>query len=301
MSESLFDLGLLQTLVWAAQTGSFKEAAKRAGRTQSAVSLQMNRLEEMTGTAAFERSGRGITLTASGAILAAYARRMLALNDEAMQAVSGIGVRGTVRLGLLQDFSEAVLPGVLATFSHAHPSVEIDVQVERSVDLLQGIRTRRLDLALLFSRGKLDLSSTRIGRVPMKWVVCPGFRFHPQESLRMVLFEAPCLFRETAALLLGQKRWKQTFSSSSLASTWAAVGAGLGISLRTELGIPDHLETLSRLPGTGRLPMVDIVLLQSRTTPVVSRLKDCLLQRANLLGGLRQGEGRNVSAGRREL
>ena len=141
----------------------------------------------------------------------------------------------------------------------------------------QGIRTGRLDLALLFSREKLDIPSTRIGRLPMKWVVYPGFR--PEESVRMVLFAAPCLFRDTAAALLGQKEWKQTFSSSSLAGTWAAVEAGLGITLRTELGIPDHLETLSRLPGTGRLPMVDIVLLQSRTTPVVSRLKDCLVQR----------------------
>src|ERR1700730_13789362 len=176
MIERLFDLDLLRTLVWAAQTGSFKEAAKRVGRTQSAVSLQMNRLEELMGAAAFERSGRGIALTAPGAILVGYARRMLALNDEAMQAVSGMGVEGTVRLGLLQDFSETVLPGVLATFSQAHPSVEIDVQVERSFDLLQGIRTQRLDLALLFSRDKLDVSSMRIGKLPMKWVVYPGFR-----------------------------------------------------------------------------------------------------------------------------
>jgi DNA-binding transcriptional LysR family regulator len=279
MIERLFDLDLLRTLVWAAQTGSFKEAAERVGRTQSAVSLQMNRLEEMTGVAAFERRGRGITLTASGEILVGYARRMLALNDEAMQAVSGTAVRGTVRLGLLQDFAETILPGVLATFSRAHPSVEIDIQVERSIDLIRGIRTRRLDLALLFARESIDLASTRVGSLPMKWVVYPGFL--PEEPLRMVLFAAPCLFRETASSLLKGKPWKQTFSSSSLAGTWAAVQAGLGISLRTPLGIPDHLETLSRLPGTGRLPTVDIILLQSRTTPVVTRLKDCLLQRVN--------------------
>ena len=279
MIERLFDLDLLRTLVWAAQTGSFKEAAERVGRTQSAVSLQMNRREEMTGVAAFERRGRGITLTSSGEILVGYARRMLALNDEAMQAVSGTAVRGTVRLGLLQDFAETILPGVLATFSRAHPSVEIDIQVERSLDLIRGIRTRRLDLALLFARESIDLASTRIGSLPMQWVVYPGFL--PEEPLRMVLFAAPCLFRETATSLLREKPWKQTFSSSSLAGTWAAVKAGLGISLRTPLGVPDHLETLSRLPGTGRLPTVDIVLLQSRTTPVVTRLKDCLLQRVN--------------------
>src|ERR1700686_407811 len=203
MNEPLFDLDLLRTLLWAAQTGSFKEAATRVGRTQSAVSLQMNRLEEMIGVAPFERNGRGTTLTASGAILVEYARRLLALNDEAMLAVAGSGVRGPVRLGLLQDFAETVLPGVLAAFSRAHPSVEIDVQVERSVDLIQGIRTRRLDLALLFSREKIDIPSTRIGRLPMKWVVYPGFR--PEESVRMVLFAAPCLFRETAATLLDQK------------------------------------------------------------------------------------------------
>ena len=279
MIERLFDLDLLRTLVWVAQTGSFKEAAERVGRTQSAVSLQMNRLEEMIGVAAFERRGRGITLTASGEILVGYARRMLALNDEAMQAVSGTAVQGTVRLGLLQDFAETILPGVLATFSRAHPSVEIDIQVERSIDLIRGIRTRRLDLALLFARESIDLASTRIGSLPMRWVVYPGFL--PEEPLRMVLFAAPCLFRETATSLLREKPWKQTFSSSSLAGTWAAVKAGLGISLRTPLGVPDHLETLSRLPGTGRLPMVDIVLLQGRTTPVVTRLKDCLLQRVN--------------------
>ena len=238
MTESLFDLDAC--VRWSGSaTGSFKEAAARVGRTQSAVSLQMNRLEELTGVAAFERSGRGTMLTAPGAILVGYARRMLALNDEAMQAVSGTGVRGTVRLGLLQDFAETVLPGVLATFSGAHPSVEIDVRVERSVDLIQGIRTGQLDLALLFSRGKPELSSTRVGRLPMKWVVYPGFRL--EASLRMVLFAAPCIFRETAATLLGQRQWKQTFSSSSLAGTWAAVEAGLGISLRTELGIPQEI------------------------------------------------------------
>src|ERR1700730_14937296 len=197
MIERLFDLDLLRTLVWVAQTGSFKEAAERVGRTQSAVSLQMNRLEEMIGLAAFERRGRGITLTASGEILVGYARRMLALNDEAMQAVSGTAVRGTVRLGLLQDFAETILPGVLATFSRAHPAVEVDVQVERSVEFQQGIRTRRLALAVLFSRGPVANSSTRIGKLPMRWVVYPGFR--AKEPFRMVLFSAPCLFRETAA------------------------------------------------------------------------------------------------------
>src|ERR1700722_4081786 len=115
MREPLFDLDLLRTLLWAAQTGSFKEAALRVGRTQSAVSLQMNRLAEMVGGAPFEGSGQGITLTTAGSILVDYARRMLALNDEAMLAVAGSGVRGSVRLGLLQDFAETVLPGVLAS------------------------------------------------------------------------------------------------------------------------------------------------------------------------------------------
>jgi DNA-binding transcriptional LysR family regulator len=284
MGEPLFDLELLRTLVWAAQTGSFKEAAERVGRTQSAVSLQMSRLEEMVGLAVFERNGRGIALTATGAILVGYARRLLTLNDEALQAISATGVQGAVQLGLLQDFAETVLPGVLATFSRAHPSVEVGVQVERSVDLLEGIRTRRLDLALLFSRGKPPVSSTKIGRLPMKWIVYPGFE--PEETLKMVLFAAPCLFRETATDLLRQKHWKQTFSSASLAGTWAAVEAGLGISLRTELGTPDHLETLTQLPGTRRLPMVDIVLLQSRTTPVIARLKECLLQTVSFAAGL---------------
>lgn len=286
MPEPLFDLEILRTLVWAAQTGSFKQAAERVGRTQSAVSLQMNRLEELIGAPAFERSGRGITLTTAGLVLVGYARRLLALNDEALLAVSGSEVKGIVRLGLLQDFAETVLPGVLATFSRAHPSVEIEVHVERSVDLLEGIRTRRLDLALLFTSEKQGLAATRIGTLPMKWVVYPGFKAH--ETLKLVLFAPPCLFRETASTLLGSKEWKQTFSSSSLAGTWAAVEAGLGISLRTDLGIPNHLQTLSHLPGTKRLPNVDIVLMESRQTPVVTRLKESLLQRSSLWGEMKR-------------
>src|ERR1700736_3882824 len=156
MNENVLDLDLLRTFVCAVQTGSFKEAAAIVGRTQSAISLQMGRLESVVGTPIFERDGRGIALTPPGRVLVEYARRMLDLSHEAIQAASGMGVRGQVSLGLMQDFAETVLPSVLATFSRAHPSIEINVQVERSSELLKGLRNNSLDLALIFSNDDFD-------------------------------------------------------------------------------------------------------------------------------------------------
>jgi DNA-binding transcriptional LysR family regulator len=280
MQNSTLDLDLLRTLVYAVQSGSFKQAASIVGRTQSAVSLQMNRLESSVGVPVFERAGKGMSLTASGAVLFDYARRMLELNDEAIQAASGMSVRGRVSLGLQQDFAETVLPSVLATFSRAHRSVEIDVQVERSSDLLKGLRSKRLDLVLMFWMGEIqeEFSATVIGKRPMKWIVHPNFE--TEETLRLVLFAPPCAFRDVATRILERKSWKQTFSSASLSGTWAAVEAGLGISIRTDLGIPANLQMLEKLPGTKRLPSVKLILLEGRTpvTVVTTRLKDALIQ-----------------------
>jgi DNA-binding transcriptional LysR family regulator len=282
VSDKVLDLDLLRTLLCAVRTGSFKEAAAIVGRTQSAISLQMSRLESIVGVPIFERDGRGVTLTPPGRVLVDYARQMLDLSQEAIQAASGMGVHGKVSLGLMQDFAETVLPSVLATFSRAHPSIEINVQVERSSELVKGLRNKSLDLALIFSQDDLaledDCSRTVIGKRALKWITARDFQM--EEPIRLVLFAPPCLFRQVATQTLEHKMWKQTFSSTSLAGTWAAVEAGLGISIRTDLGIPRTLETRALLPGTKRLPSVNLLLLESEaaSTPVTNRLKEVLIQ-----------------------
>lgn len=144
------------------------------------------------------------------------------------------------------------------------------------------MRQHRLDLALLFSRrgDLIELPSTRVGSVPMVWVMKKDAPL--RGSLNLVLFEPPCVFREVATEILAKanRSWRQVFVSPSLAGTWAAVELGLGLSLRTRIGLPGNLTTQPRLPGTRRLPLVDITVLQHplAATSVVSRLRDLLVQ-----------------------
>jgi DNA-binding transcriptional LysR family regulator len=278
MNLPLFDLDLLRTLTFAHDQGSFRDAARSVGRTQSAVSLQMRRLEDLAGIKLFEKAGRNVQLTEGGLVLLEYARRLLMLNDEAVQAVSGLKVRGKIRLGMLQDFAESILPSALASFSRAHPGVELEVRVERSTDLLSALQRRGLDLALMF--GLADpgdaFVSDPVGKVPMVWI----WKHPPQpsEELRLVLFEAPCVFRATALKNLGDRRWRCIFTSPSLSGTWAAVEAGLGVTVRTPLGIPKELAMNNRLTGLKPLPPIQLYLIsrENEKSPIVNLLRDLL-------------------------
>ena len=282
MFRPTLELDLLRTLVLAMRTGSFQQSAALIGRSQSAVSLQMRRLENQVGVRLLQKNGRKLALTDAGEVLLGYANRLLALNDEAVQATAGVNLKGKVRLGLLQDFAETILPPALAAFTRAQPAVEIAVQVEPSKRLIAEVRQHRLDLALLFTRrGDLtELPATRVATVPMVWVLKTDLPL--PDPLNLVLFEPPCVFREVATEILGKanRSWRQVFVSPSLAGTWAAVEAGLGLSIRTRIGLPGNLTSQSRLSGTRQLPLVDVTVLQRpfSAIPVVVRLRDLLVQ-----------------------
>jgi DNA-binding transcriptional LysR family regulator len=295
MNLPLFDLDLLRTLTLAHDQGSFRDAARSVGRTQSAVSLQMRRLEDLAGVELFEKAGRNVQLTEGGFVLLGYARRLLALNDEAVQAVAGLKVRGKIRLGMLQDFAETILPSTLASFSRAHPAIELEVRVERSTELLNALQRRGVDLVLMF--GSTDpgdgFTAESIGKVPMVWIWK-----HPPEpdgEVKLVLFEAPCAFRSAALENLGDRPWRRTFTSPSLSGTWAAVEAGLGVTIRTPLGVPRGLTMHNRITGLKTLPPIQLYILsrQNEKSPVVKLLRDLLfstLQRS--MGFLEERSGR---------
>jgi DNA-binding transcriptional LysR family regulator len=276
MISPILELDLLRTLVLAVDIGSFKQAASIVGRTQSAVSLQMRRLQSQVGVPIFQRIGKKLNLTENGKVLLDYARKLLALNDEAIQAAAGTKLRGRLRLGLLQDFAESILPKSLAAFSRAQPSIEMHVRTESSVKLLELLQRREIDLAVYFAKQNVAKKphETRVASVPMVWVSQEQQRPAPPWSL--VLFDPPCVFREAAVARLKEARWKQTFSSPSLAGTWAAVSAGLGISVRTPIGVPPGLRAQRQLPGLRKLPNVDVVIAQSSESEPVQRLRQVL-------------------------
>jgi DNA-binding transcriptional LysR family regulator len=287
------DMDVLRTLAVAMELGSFARAAERLGRSQSAVSLQMRKLEQQAGQPLFRKQGRGVALTGAGDVILSYARRMLELNDEAVAAVRGLAVEGSVRLGLPQDVAEARLPATLARFARAHPSVHIEVKVDRNAVLLDHLTHGRLDLALLFSRGGGAAAAPNaprlVAQLPIAWIG-PRHGGMPRSApLPLVLFEPPCLFRQAgiAALDAAGIPWRIAFTSPSLSGLWAAVDAGLGITVRTAEGMPERLTTLApAASGLPPLPTVDLRLhaADSEPSPAVRRLGDILAETMRTAG-----------------
>jgi DNA-binding transcriptional LysR family regulator len=286
MQRPTFDLDVLRSFVAGVELGSFAKAADRIGRSTSAVSAQLRKLEEQAGTAIFRKAGRGLALTDAGETMLAYARRLLDLNDEAAAAVHGIELEGWVRLGLQEDFGEVLLPEVLGRFARAHPKVRIEARVARNAELLDRLATARLDLALAWDAGggNAPPHGERVAEVAMRWIgrATPQARERrwerpADEPLALVAFEAPCLFRTaaTAALDRAGIAWRLAFTSPNLGGLWAATAAGLGVTIRTGFGLPDAVRALDA--GEAALPPLPAIGLalyraEAEPTPVAARL-----------------------------
>ncbi len=266
MGRLNFDLDVLRSFVTGVELGSFARAADRLGRSTPALSAQLRKLEEQAGCAVVRKAGRGLALTAEGEVMFAYARRLLDLNDEAVAAVRGAGVAGEVRVGFQEDFGEGLLTDVLASFARAHPQVRIDARVSRNAELLEMVGAERLDLALVWESEAS--AGDALGYLPMRWIGDPAqFADWPTgEPLPLVMFEAPCLMRSRATQALDGAgiAWRVVFTSSSLSGIWAAVSAGLGVTVRTRAGMPVHLSVLNGLPA---LPRIGLGLHYAERSP----------------------------------
>jgi DNA-binding transcriptional LysR family regulator len=287
MRRVTFDLDVLRSFVTGIDLGSFAKAADRLGRSTSAVSAQLKKLEDQAATPIFRKAGRGLALTEAGETMLAYARRLLELNDEAATAIQGVAIEGWVRLGLQEDFSEALLPDVLGRFARAHPKVRIEARVARNVELIERVVSGRLDLALAWSDGARTVHCERIGEVPMRWVGPADGRAIGQvasgEPLPLAALEAPCLFRTAAAKALDRANmpWRVAFVSPSLGGLWAATAAGLGLTIRTPIGVPASVRALA--PGeSGLPPLPSLGLVLHRADadpgPATARLAAIILQ-----------------------
>lgn len=255
MSITNLDLDTLRTLVLAAELGSYGEAARRLGRTPSAVSLQMKRLQEDTNAPLFRKDGRKLALTEIGEIVLCYGRRMLELNDEALDRARGASLAGIVKLGMVQDFAETVLPDVLSRFAVLYPLVQIEVRIDRNVGLIDAIDNGHLDLALSFGNTERP-SAELLGEIPITWIGSRQFRWQPGQTLPLVMFDSQCSMRERAIQALSRvgAEWRIALTSPSLAGLWAGASAGLGVTVRSQMGLPSNLvasPTLYGLPALG--------------------------------------------------
>lgn len=288
MRPTTFDPEALRSFVQGVELGSFARAAERLDRSTSAVSAQLKKLERQAGRPLLRKAGRGMALTDTGEVMLGYARRLLELNDEAVTAVCGVELAGRVRLGLQEDFGESLLPAVLGRFARAHPRLHVEVRIARNAELLAGMNKGRLDLALAWEGGDSSPHAEHVARLPMRWIGAAGTgsRKRPRrgEPLPLVLLDAPCLARRTAIDALDRAGipWRMAFTSASLAGTWAAVAAGLGVSVRTSLGLPASVQALTaKQAGLPALPTMGLALLRAKAepAPAVARLSELLVQR----------------------
>ncbi len=278
------DMDVLRTFVTGFELGSFARAADRLGRSQSAVSTQLRKLEDQVGQPLVQKSGRGLALTTAGESLLSYARRILDLNDEALDRVRLGEVEGWVRLGLPQDFAETWLPGVLGRFARAHPKVRVEVRTERNASLIDKTIRGELDLSLVWGDGSETPHGERLAELPIAWIGRPdwgGLASLGAEPLPLVAFEPPCVFRDAGVAALDHAgiAWRLAFISPSLAGLWAAAEAGLGITLRTAIGVPKALATLDPAEtGLPPLPALSLSLhsAEQEPTPATARLAQIL-------------------------
>lgn len=261
MRRPTFDLDVLRTFVTGVEFNSFAKAADRLGRSTSAVSAQLKKLEEQVGTPVLTKSGRGLVLTPTGETLLSHARRLLELNDGIFQTLHESQTAGTVRLGLQEDFGEHFLSDILRRFVQTYPRVNLEVRIARNAELLALVESADLDLALTWDTGHLSPYATRLGETQMHWI---GARDMPllaaldDSSLPLIMFDAPCVLRSAAtqALDAAQIPWRIALTSPSVGGIWAAVAAGLGLTLRTRIGLPSHLTVVSGLPPVPSLGYV---------------------------------------------
>jgi DNA-binding transcriptional LysR family regulator len=277
------DIDVLRTVVTASQLGSFNRAAEQVGRSQSAISQQIHKLEERVGQPLFRKQGRGLALTEAGEVILAYARRILELNDEAVTAVTGVAIDGTVRFGMPGDFAETWLPAALGRFKRAHPTVRIEATVDRNTSLIERLNKGQIDLALILGPLLGPQTGARgeaLAKFPMAWIGGNETTLNSNEPIPLAVFEQPCFFRAAAIAALDAAGipWRIEFTSPSLAALWAAVDAGLGITVRTSISPPPHLANVGNRLRLPKLPAVELCLDSGgRTlTPASARLRDIL-------------------------
>jgi DNA-binding transcriptional LysR family regulator len=276
----ILNLEQLRAFVAVVDERGFTAAAPRVNRTQSAVSMQVKALEDSLGRRLLVRGRGGVAPTPEGEAVLGYARRLLALNDEAVAALSGEALRGAVRLGTPDDYAAVFLPGVVARFAASHPQVEVEIQCALSTDLMQRLEAGALDLALV-TREPGRPGGTLVRRERLVWAAAAGYRPELRDPLPLALFPEGCLFRPAAldALDAARQRWRIAYTSGSLAGIHSAVAAGLAVTCLAAATVPAGLRLLGRADGMPALPTVEIALRRAaRMTPAAAALAHHLVE-----------------------
>lgn len=265
----------LRAFVTVVDAGSLSAAAPLVHRSQSAVSMQLLKLEQAVGGAVLRRGPRHLSLTPLGVELLGYARRLLSLHGEALTALTGPALSGLVRMGVPDDYAAAYLTPVLRSYAARHAAVEIELDCEQSTALIPKVQSGDLDLALV------SRDHARRGRLlfhePLVWVGSPQFEVWRQDPLPIAVYESASLARRNTitALKALRRAYRVVYNSSSLPGQIAAVESGLAIAVLTRCSAPVHLQVLGERQALPELGSMEVALYRSsasRGNPAVDAL-----------------------------
>ncbi len=264
------DTLILKSFVAIAETGSFSRAAETVGRSQSAVSLQIQKLEENLNCALFER-GKNIALTEQGEIFLGYARRMIELQWEAFSRLNEPEMKGTITLGTPEDFATHYLPAILASFAKQHPRVQLHVVCDLTLNLVKQFNQGHLDLILVKRDPERVKGGTKVWKEPLVWVASE--HYESNAPIKLVLAPQPCIYRARAlaALDRSRKSWEIVYTSPSLAGSIAAVRAGLGITILPARMVPAGLNVVTTSLKLPHLADSEIALLKKDNLSVAGK------------------------------
>lgn len=277
----MLDLELLRSFVSVVEAGGFTRAGERVHRTQSTVSQQIKRLEEDVGQVLLHRDGKDVRPTEAGERLLSYARRLLSLAEEARDVMRRPDNEGVIRLGIPEDFAAYRLTKLLGAFSRTHPGLRLHVRADQSKHLARDLERGELDLAL-YKREAGAKDAIAVWPERVHWVTSKS---HPVDlnvpSVPLIGFPLGCIYRAGAihALESAGRAWHTAYTSSSLAGIQAAVAAGMGLSILSEMSIQSDHRVLTAKDGFAPINKTEVALMASPgASPATLRLADRLAE-----------------------
>lgn len=265
------DIDLLRCFVAVVDTGSFTLAGDVVGRTQSAVSQRVKRLEDLIQRQLFMRESKELALTRDGEIFLSHARQMLTFNDTTVRAFSPKPAPARLRLGVADDFVPHHLAGLLQHLRRTHSDMEVDVLTGMSCGLNRAFDAGDVDL--VFAKKDGDAKRGRvIWREPLCWISADGFRFDPEEPLPLVLLQPPCAYRAVALDTLDKSGcgFRIACTAESIMGVQAAVECGMGVTVLGRSFVRSGLAQIPALHGLPMLPYTEITLLgEQRVAPQI--------------------------------
>ena len=275
----MLDLELLRSFVSVVDAGGFTRAGERVHRTQSTVSQQIKRLEDDFGRPLLNRIGKKVVPTEDGERLLAYARRLLALAEETRDMLARPKGEGVVKLGIPEDFAAYRLTELLASFKRSHPGLRLDVRADQSMCLRRDLERCELDLALL-KRPAGEKGGIGVWPERVHWVTSKVHPVDPEtQSVPLIGFPPGCLYRAGAihAIESAGRTWHMAYTSSSLAGIQAAVAAGLGLGLLSEIAIQPAHRVLTAKDGFAPIDKTEVALMATpEASPATLRIADLL-------------------------